>query len=275
MTIKATHWAITLVIAISLHALIFIVMPSDSLKSAAAEGKQGVEIDLGMMGDFGDTIETSDAVNDMVKPVTEVLEENVTESIVEEVVEEPEIQQTEILVDRSDAKQNVDARIVDIKTKSTVKENVKEDRLEPVNKIEITEAENTEHDNFQVEAPKENQLITQKKKSTGDANSLSTGGDAGVSRSYLAKLLAQLAQHKRYPLSSRRKAEEGIAILDFKISRTGRVLDFDIQKSSGFDALDKAVLVMLKRAEPFPPVPADIKGNNIRFTLPIAFKLNS
>ena len=274
MTIRAQHWALTLIITISFHLLILVVIPADNLKSAVAEGKQGVEIDLGMIGDFGEASDTTEAVKKTIKPVSEVLEET-TESAVQDILEEPAIQNTDKLVERSEPKKLIEVITVNERVNATVKEAVMEERLEPINSLEIMNTKKTEKDNLQDDKNSDKQLVTQQKKSTGEANAASSGGQAGVSRSYLAKLLAQLAQHKQYPLSSRKKAEEGIAILDFRISRTGRVLDFDIQKSSGFNALDKAVLVMLKRAEPFPPVPSDIKGKNIRFTLPIAFKLNS
>jgi len=274
MTIRASHWALTVIITIGFHLLILIVVPADNLKSAVAEGKQGVEIDLGMTGDFGEASDTTKAVKNTTKPVSEVLDET-TEGAVQEVLEEPAIQNTDMLVERSESKKLTKVITVNERVNATVKADVIEEHVEAINNLEIITTKKTEKDNSQDDLHHENQLITQQKKSTGEANAFSTGGQAGVSRSYLAKLLAQLAQHKRYPLSSRKKAEEGIAILDFRISRTGRILDFDIQKSSGFSALDKAVLVMLKRAEPFPPVPSDIKGKNIRFTLPIAFKLNS
>lgn len=267
MTLKLPHWFASASMAVALHIGLFVLVMNNHTQGALAEGKHGIEIDLGMLGDFGEHMETQfskvEAIpqktlptEKVVKKIEEILPITLPIQTADSVVFE-EKAKPEILEEKQSPKD--ETILVDEQVLADAKE-----MQEP--QLDKSTLENN--------AVKKRNTQTQTKQSTGEANSLNNGGQSGLDQSYLAKLLAQLAQHKRYPLSSRKKAEEGVAVLDFEISRTGRVLVSNIQKSSGFNALDKAVLVMLKRAEPFPPVPPDIKGEPIRFTLPIAFKLN-
>lgn len=280
MTLKFPHWLASAGVAIALHIGVFVVAFSNDSQGALAEGKHGVEIDLGMLGDFGEQVVSQQAKLEPVhkkpeikeKPPEKLIEPEIKPVIEKNIVKEappepsPPIQKTDIAV--FEEKPNT--------AKLPEKNDIEVDEP-PIDDIAIVEPSELPPENELIEendAAKKPNTQAQTKQNTGEANALNNGGQAGVDQRYLAKLLAQLAQHKRYPLSSRKRAQEGIAVLDFEISRTGRVLAFNIQQSSGFAALDKAVLKMLKRAEPFPPVPPDIRGEPIRFTLPISFKLN-
>lgn len=274
MTLNFPYWLVSGVIALALHIGLFVLVLGQDPQGALAEGLHGIEIDLGMLGDFGEQTESQITklevpLNQAIKPLQKeaVIEKKIDQNVepeIEEIVESQAIQETELRVFDEPSDVQVEIELPE----DLVEEIIAKEETVLVDDLKLAEL----NDN---QKPNQSDITqTQTKQTTGEANSVHNGGQSGVDQSYLAKLLAQLAQHKRYPLSSRRKAEEGVAILDFQISRTGRVLVSHIQKSSGFNALDKAVLVMLKRAQPFPPVPPDIKGEQIRFTLPIAFRLN-
>lgn len=278
MTLKFPYWLASALLAIAFHLGLLLVALSQNSQGALAEGKQGIEIDLGMLGDFGEQLESQVSKPEVAIKQSKVIKEPPIEQTVEKTLKNvPEqtvdvVQETEVLVfDEPPDTSNDKPLIEDLAQDRREEVNIKDEML-LVDDLAFKEPEDAQSKEQSI--VKSDKAQTQTKQTTGEANTLYNGGQSGVDQSYLAKLLAQLAQHKRYPLSSRRKAQEGIAVLDFEISRTGRVLVSHIQKSSGFHALDKAVLVMLKRAEPFPPVPPDIKGEPIRFTLPIAFRLN-
>lgn len=264
MTLKFPHWLVSGLVAVVLHTCLLVLVLNQPSQGAFAEGLHGIEIDLGMLGDFGEQLESQVTKLETTIKRTEPIKERIVDQNIEPVVEVEMVQESELLVFDEPPDDKVDSELPE----DLVEEIATKEETVLVDDLALAEFDDTQN-------PEQNDTAqTQTKQTTGDANSLHNGGQSGVDQSYLAKLLAQLAQHKRYPLSSRRKAQEGVAVLDFEISRTGRVLVSHIQKSSGFNALDKAVLVMLKRAEPFPPVPPDMKGESIRFTLPIAFRLN-
>ena len=54
----------------------------------------------------------------------------------------------------------------------------------------------------------------------------------------------------------------------------GTILSTEIRKSSGYPGLDQAVVAMLGRASPVPPLPEDFPGDQARVVLPFQFELS-
>jgi TonB family protein len=94
-----------------------------------------------------------------------------------------------------------------------------------------------------------------------------------VSPDYRALLGAWLASHKRYPEQARERGEEGRAVLQFTVDRSGRVLHFSVTTSSGYAELDAAVESMMRGAS-LPPFPADMPQSSITVSVPIRFSLH-
>lgn len=105
----------------------------------------------------------------------------------------------------------------------------------------------------------------------GDGRAVGAG--SSLESSYAGQLLAWLERHKEYPRLARMQRKEGTVLLEFRLSRDGRVLDYRVSRSSGNRLLDKAVREMLIRAQPLPPIPDAIAGEELAVTLPIDFKL--
>jgi protein TonB len=95
-----------------------------------------------------------------------------------------------------------------------------------------------------------------------------------VSPGYRALLGAWLESHKRYPESARERGEEGRAVLQFAVDRSGRIIDFAVIRSSGYPDLDAAVESMM-RGVSLPPFPADMTQSSIRVSVAIRFSLAS
>ena len=87
------------------------------------------------------------------------------------------------------------------------------------------------------------------------------------------KIVGQIARQQRYPAAARAKQEQGITHLLFTIDRSGRLLDSRVVASSGSTALDAEAAAMLERAQPFPPPPAELHGEQIVLPIPISFSL--
>jgi len=95
----------------------------------------------------------------------------------------------------------------------------------------------------------------------------------GADADYLATLLAWLEKHKEYPREAQRRRQQGTAILYFELDRQGRVLNYRIKTSSGFAELDREVEAMIRRAEPLPPMPADMTQAKLELQVPVQFRL--
>ena len=91
--------------------------------------------------------------------------------------------------------------------------------------------------------------------------------------SWHRRIALQVERHKGYPASARARHETGIAELAFTLDRSGKVLTSRVIRSSGFAALDQETIETVRRAQPFPPPPANMPGETFDFTVPIRFNI--
>lgn len=84
---------------------------------------------------------------------------------------------------------------------------------------------------------------------------------------YLARVMAQL--HRAKPAGS---GQQGRAVVRFAIQRSGAAGGVSLASSSGNAAIDQAALAMVRRAAPFPPLPAEYGPATMALTVPIAFR---
>ena len=92
-------------------------------------------------------------------------------------------------------------------------------------------------------------------------------------RSWHGQIVAMIERHKGYPAEARARGEKGIAQLAFTLDREGRVLASRVVRSSGSASLDQETMATVRRAQPFPPPPADYPGAKFDFTVPIRFNI--
>jgi protein TonB len=107
---------------------------------------------------------------------------------------------------------------------------------------------------------------------TGDA-AAGAGNADDIRARYLAKLQARLAAAKEYPRRARLRHEEGVAEVRFAIDKQGRLLSYEITRSSGHTRLDRAAIAMLKRATPLPPIPDELGRQRLELPVPVRFAL--
>ena len=91
--------------------------------------------------------------------------------------------------------------------------------------------------------------------------------------SWHSKIVAQIERHKAYPrgrAGARRERRGPARLLD---RPAGPRLASEVVHSSGYAALDQETLATLRRAQPFPPPPADLAGAKFDFTVPVRFNI--
>lgn len=69
-------------------------------------------------------------------------------------------------------------------------------------------------------------------------------------------------------------AAKGTVIVSFTISANGSVVNLRVRKSSGKPAIDKGALDIVRRASPFPAIPAETGLNSYPVSVPMTFKGN-
>jgi protein TonB len=98
-------------------------------------------------------------------------------------------------------------------------------------------------------------------------------GRAGPPPDYVALLHQALERKKEYPRAARQQRQQGRAMLRFAIDRGGNVLSYRIEKSSGYEVLDREVVAMIQRASPLPPIPAEMAADRLEVVVPIPFAI--
>lgn len=105
------------------------------------------------------------------------------------------------------------------------------------------------------------------------ASAISAGASAAVMASYNQLVAAHLQRFKQYPPVARAAGEQGMARLSFSLGRGGQVLGSRLAGSSGHAALDGETLAMVRRAQPFPGFPPEMKQGSMSFNVPVQFSI--
>ncbi len=105
------------------------------------------------------------------------------------------------------------------------------------------------------------------------ASAISAGASAAVMASYNQLIAAHLQRFKQYPPGAKAAGEQGTARLSFSLGRGGQVLGSRLAGSSGHAALDGETLAMVRRAQPFPGFPPEMKQSSMSFNVPVQFSI--
>ena len=105
------------------------------------------------------------------------------------------------------------------------------------------------------------------------ASAANAGASAAALASYRQMVAAHLQRFKQYPPAAKSAGQQGTSRVSFTLSRSGGVLSVGLGGSSGHSALDAETLAMVRRAQPFPAFPADVKQSSMPFSAPVAFNI--
>jgi protein TonB len=103
------------------------------------------------------------------------------------------------------------------------------------------------------------------------ASAANAGASAAALASYRQIVAAHLQRFKQYPPAAKSAGQQGTSRVSFTLSRSGGVLSVGLGGSSGHSALDAETLAMVRRAQPFPAFPTDVKQSSMPFSAPVAF----
>jgi TonB family protein len=93
-------------------------------------------------------------------------------------------------------------------------------------------------------------------------------------RPYLMRILASVKQHWLSVMpESVKLGRRGKVAIQFSISREGGVPKLVIAEASGAEALDRAAVAGISASVPFPPLPAEFKGDRIVLQMNFAYNM--
>lgn len=90
---------------------------------------------------------------------------------------------------------------------------------------------------------------------------------------WLQRLFSHIDQFKQYPRKAKRMGIQGMPKVEITMDRQGNVISVKLLSSSKNEALDTEALAMIKRAQPLPRPPKNVKGNILVLKVPILFRL--
>ncbi len=113
--------------------------------------------------------------------------------------------------------------------------------------------------------------------SRGHALGNRTQTGAEIVGSYAQTLALWLQRYKTYPEAARTAGMAGDAVVRIRIDRQGNVHYVSLRQKTGHAVLDAAVLGMVERANPLPPVPENypVADAYLEFLIPISFMLGT
>jgi len=91
---------------------------------------------------------------------------------------------------------------------------------------------------------------------------------------YLVQVLAAVRRNWMAVIpESGRMGRRGLVQVQFSIDRAGRVPKLVIATASGTEAFDRAAVAGVSASNPFPPLPSNFKGDQIRLQLSFAYNI--
>ncbi len=91
-----------------------------------------------------------------------------------------------------------------------------------------------------------------------------------IINSYVELLSLWFKKHEEYPKAAKEKGLIGDAIIRITIDRSGTIVFYEIEKTTGHFILDQSIKDMIERANPVPAIPDDYpSGNKANFRIPI------
>ena len=88
-----------------------------------------------------------------------------------------------------------------------------------------------------------------------------------------SRLLADLKRYFDYPLLARRRGWEGTVWLAFTVAPDGGLERIHVARGSGYDALDHAAIVALRRVDQMREASAWLNGRALDMELPVIYRL--
>lgn len=94
-------------------------------------------------------------------------------------------------------------------------------------------------------------------------------GQSDTIGNWRQKISSQLKSYVQFPPEA--CAQSGEAKLAFALDRSGKVLSRKVVSGSGVAAIDAAALAAVNSAQPFPPAPPEVLGNELTFEIVLVF----
>lgn len=300
MTTGVRHWLIALMVAVSLHAVLLLLRLPATFSGAEPASGGGIEIDLALMQRAAQEPASSPAPESVEqppqpKPMPEPAEQTPQPKPAAEPEPEPvsrpapePTQRPAAPVASTPGTRSVESlaptppKPAEAARQPTIAKAASPRQAEPVQVSKPKPAQQAVAAQANPNPPIRSQASAEAATRSGPqgesetankAEQTGAGSSSGMAKDYLMRVLAYLDRFKEYPYQARMSRQEGIAHLRFTIDRSGRILSYQLERSTRFPLLDQQALRMLEKANPLPPMPEDMQRSRMEVVLPVAFNL--
>jgi protein TonB len=98
-------------------------------------------------------------------------------------------------------------------------------------------------------------------------------GNPDALAAYKSAVQRRLERNKKYPPMARNNRIQGIVYVTFTINKSGQVVNSHIVNSSGYPVLDDEAMALLRRVNPLPSIPDEVRANVVTLTAPLQFRM--
>jgi len=92
-------------------------------------------------------------------------------------------------------------------------------------------------------------------------------------KDYIQLLKMRVEARKTYPDQARERNTQGMVVIQFELGKKGQVSAVRVHKSSGSDILDRAAVMAVQEAAPFPRAPQGMFSYPVRMQVGVSFEL--
>lgn len=124
------------------------------------------------------------------------------------------------------------------------------------------------------EEPRLSRLDEQARPAVAGSSSTNKNDLSGEEKnSYLAQIRKRIAEFKKYPETAKARNWQGSPKVEFTILKDGNINQLKLINPSKYEVLNNEALETIKRACPFPPIPASLQKSVVIIALDLVFKL--
>ncbi len=97
--------------------------------------------------------------------------------------------------------------------------------------------------------------------------------DAALRRRYMFDLVSAAKRFMQYPKQARERGWEGIVEIRLVIDASGTIKRAFVKTSSRYSVLDEQALDLIRKAQPRPQIPPELRGREFSVDIPVVFEL--
>ncbi|GAA6212028.1 hypothetical protein NBRC116602_17690 [Hyphomicrobiales bacterium 4NK60-0047b] len=246
------HWFTALFGAVFFHALLAVSWPTDETSKIERSAGAPVTI-VGSLSAFAEQKAVEEIVEEVTEPVEDVSEIEPLEPVTDPV---PQVVEKQLVSKEIEPDEQSELPV--IKPTKKIKKAKPKKKKKKVKK--------TKKDKKKQKKRRAGKRLAALKKGGGARGKQKRIAGKAAMSNYRGRVQSHLARYKRKVGSSR-----GRVVVSFSLSRSGGVRGVRVVRSSGNGSIDRAAISMVKRASPFPRMPAGGPAS-MRFSVPISYR---